>query len=135
MDELPPLYADWERWASAVSESHANYPGLMWFRSPVSSRSWLVGLVAMMDSAALYHSVSPQLTPHQARLCLSMGIRCLRSMAGALHIPYDADPLPSASIRLTEEGVRGRVPAGWRRSTSRSSATWTSRGGTSRGGG
>ena len=49
MDELPPLYSDWERWASAVSESHANYPGLIWFRSPVSSRSWLVGLVAMMD--------------------------------------------------------------------------------------
>jgi len=103
MDELPPLYADWERWASAVSESHANYPGLIWFRSPESSRSWLVGLVAMMDSAALYHSVSPQLTPRQARLCLSMGIRCLRSMAGALHIPFDADPLPTASIRLTRQ--------------------------------
>jgi hypothetical protein len=110
MDELPPLYSDWERWASAVSESHANYPGLIWFRSPVSSRSWLVGLVAMMDSAALYHSVSPQLSPHEARLCLSMGIRCLRSMARALRIPYDADPLPSASIRLTrkefEDGFR-----------------------------
>jgi len=110
MDELPPLYSDWERWASAVSESHANYPGLMWFRSPVSSRSWLVGLVAMMDSAALYHSVSPQPSPHEARLCLSMGIRCLRSMARALRIPYDADPLPSASIRLTrkefEDGFR-----------------------------
>ncbi len=43
MDELPPLYADWERWAAAVSESHANYPALIWFRSPVSTRSWLVG--------------------------------------------------------------------------------------------
>jgi len=111
IDELPPLYADWERWASAVSESHANYPGLIWFRSPESSRSWLVGLVAMMDSAALYHSVSPQLTPRPARLCLSMGIRCLRSMAGALHIPYDADPLPSASIRLT----KGEFEDGFRR--------------------
>jgi len=103
MDELPPLYADWERWASAVSESHANYPGLIWFRSPESTRSWLVGLVAMMDSAALYHSVSPQLTPRQARLCLSMGIRCLRSMSRALHIPFDPDPLPTATIRLTRQ--------------------------------
>ena len=110
MDELPPLYSDWERWASAVSESHANYPGLIWFRSPVSSRSWLVGLVAMMDSAALFHAVSPQLSPHESRLCLSMGIRCLRSMARALRIPFDADPLPTASIRLTrqefEDGFR-----------------------------
>jgi hypothetical protein len=102
MVELPPLYADWERWAAAVSESHANYPDLMWFRSPVSSRSWLVALVAMMDSAALYHAVSPEQTPRQARLCLSMGIRCMRSMAGALRIPFDPDPLPLAEIRLTK---------------------------------
>jgi hypothetical protein len=101
MDELPPLYAQWERWAATVSESHANYPSLMWFRSPVSTRSWLVGLVAMMDSAALFHSVSPRTTPREARLCLSMGINCLRSMAGALHIPFDADPLPSTPVRLT----------------------------------
>ncbi len=110
MDELPPLYLDWERWAAAVSESHTNYPVLMWFRSPVSTRSWLVALVAMMDSAALFHAASPEQTPRQARLCLSMGIRCMRSMAGALGIPFDADPLPLAEIRLTraefEDGYR-----------------------------
>jgi hypothetical protein len=103
MDELPPLYADWERWAAAVSESHANYPALMWFRSPVSSRSWLLGLVAMMDSAALFHSVAPQQTPHQARLCLSMGTNCLRSMARALQLPHEIDPLPTMGTRLTRE--------------------------------
>jgi hypothetical protein len=57
----------------------------------------------MMDSAALYHAVSPSQTPNEARLCLSMGIRCLRSMALALHIDYDGDPLPSAGTRLTKE--------------------------------
>jgi hypothetical protein len=103
IDELPPLYADWERWAAAVSESHTNYPALMWFRSPVSSRSWLLSMVSMMDSAALYHAVNPDQTPRQARLCLSMGTNCLRSMAGALRIPYDADPLPTAGTRLTRE--------------------------------
>jgi hypothetical protein len=101
--ELPPLYADWERWAAAVSESHASYPALLWFRSPVSSRSWLLALVAMMDSAALYHSVSPTEAPRQARLCLSMGTNCLRSMAGALQIPFDPDPSPVAGLRLTKE--------------------------------
>ena len=53
----------------------------------------------MMDSAALYHTVSPAQTPRQARLCLSMGIRCLRSMARALRIPHDDDPLPTVGIR------------------------------------
>jgi hypothetical protein len=103
MSELPPLFADWERWAAAVSESHANYPALMWFRSPVSSRSWLLGLVAMMDAGAVYHSVSPEQTPRQARLCLSMGIKCMQSMARALQMSYDADPLPTAGIRLSKE--------------------------------
>ncbi len=114
MDELPELYGDWERWAAAVSESHANYPGLIWFRSPVPARSWLVALVAMMDSAALYHSTSPALTPRQARLCLRMGITCLRSMARALRIPYDEDPLPTMGIRLS----RAEFGDGYRRLTS-----------------
>ncbi len=99
---LPALYADWERWAAAVSESHTNYPALMWFRSPVSTRSWLLSLVAMMDSAALYHAVCPTQTPRQARLCLSMGTNCLRSMAGALQVPFDPDPLPTSGTRLTK---------------------------------
>jgi hypothetical protein len=106
IDELPPLYADWERWAAAVSESHANYPALIWFRSPVPTRGWLLSLVAMMDSAALFHAVSPDQTPRQARLCLSMGTGCLRSMARALQIPYDEDPLPTTTIRLTREEFR-----------------------------
>ena len=103
IDELSPLYADWERWAAAVSESHTNYPALIWFRSPTSSRSWLLSLVAIMDSAALYHAVSPSQTPRQARLCLSMGTNCLRSMAGALRIVFDPDPIPTAGTRLTKE--------------------------------
>jgi hypothetical protein len=101
--ELPDLYAGWERWAAAVSESHANYPALIWFRSPVSTRNWLLSLVAMMDSAALYHAVSPTDAPRQARLCLSMGTNCLRSIAGALQIPFETDPVPTGGTRLTKE--------------------------------
>ena len=101
MNELPPLYASWERWAAAVSESHANYPALMWFRSPAPFRSWLLGLVAMMDSAALFHSTSPEMTPREARTCLQMGMNCLRSMASVLKIPFDPDPLPTGPVRLT----------------------------------
>ena len=117
MNELPPLYGEWERWAAAVSESHANYPALMWFRSPVPLRSWLLGLVAMMDSAALFHAGSPGLTPREARTCLQMGTNCLRSMAAALKIPYDPDPLPGSGIRLTreefDEGVRRMQSVGF----------------------
>jgi hypothetical protein len=101
--ELPDLYRTWERWAAAVAESHANYPSLMWFRSPVESRSWLTSLVAMMDAAAMADSMAPEATPRQARIFLMMGVRTLRSLCDALGIAYNADPLPSDPLRLTYE--------------------------------
>ena len=59
MGELPDLYRTWERWSAEVSETHTNYPSLMWFRSPVPSRSWLTALTAMLDAAALHDAISP----------------------------------------------------------------------------
>jgi hypothetical protein len=103
MDELPGLYSTWERWSAAVLESHTGYPTLMWFRSPDPTRSWLLALVAMLDAAALHTTLTPSTAPRQARLCLQMGTNCLRSLAGALHISYDPDPLPTNPIRLSEE--------------------------------
>jgi hypothetical protein len=102
MDELPGLYSTWERWSAAVLESHTGYPSLMWFRSPDPTRSWLLALVAMLDAAALHDSLSPSTAPRQARLCLQMGTNCLRSLAHALRIPHEPDPLPTTPIRLTE---------------------------------
>lgn len=101
--ELPDLWLTWERWAAGVAESHSNYPALVWFRSPNPSRSWLTALVAMMDASALADAVAPSATPRQARVSLFMGIRALRALADALHIPYDIDPLPSDPVRITYE--------------------------------
>jgi hypothetical protein len=101
MDELPGLYSTWERWSAAVLESHTGYPSLMWFRSPDPTRSWLLALVAMLDAAALHNSLAPSTAPRQARLCLQMGTSCLRSLAHALRIPHEADPLPTTPIRLS----------------------------------
>lgn len=109
MGELPELYTTWERWAAAVSETHTSYPSLMWFRSPEPSRSWLLALVAMLDAAALHDSLCPASAPRQAKLCLAMGTSCLRSLAQALHIPFDPDPLPTAALRLSEDEFRAGV--------------------------
>jgi hypothetical protein len=101
--ELPELYRTWERWSADVAESHTNYPSLLWFRSPVASRSWLTALTAVLDACALHDAVAPSAAPSQARICLQMGRNCLRAMAGTLKIPYNADPLPTDPIRLTRE--------------------------------
>jgi len=117
MDELPELYRVWERWSAGVAESHTSYPTLMWFRSPDASRSWLLALLAMMDSAALYDAVCPGSAPRQTRIFLQMSVDCLRALARALRIPYDPDPLPSDPVRLRrdefDEGIRRLAAVGF----------------------
>jgi hypothetical protein len=116
-DRLPELYSEWERWAADVAESHVNYPTLIGFRSPHSLRSWVVGLLAILDAAALHLSLCPTTAPTQARLCLRMGFLCLRSVAGAVGIPHDPDPYPDDPIELTyeefEAGVKRAVEVGF----------------------
>jgi hypothetical protein len=108
LDALPGFYEEWERWCADVAESHSAYPVLLFFRSPDPLRSWLTGLLAVMDSAALYLSLCPTTAPSQARLCLRMGFTGLRTIAEALSIPFDPDPRPDAPIALTyDEYLRG----------------------------
>jgi hypothetical protein len=109
MDSLPALYAEWERWAAEVAESHTTYPTLVWFRSPHPLRSWVVGLLAVMDSAALYLSLSPSRAPVEARLCIRMGFTALRDIASAVHVTFDPDPYPNQQIALTYEEYIGGV--------------------------
>lgn len=103
LGNLPGFYLDWERWAADVTESHVNYPVLIWFRSPHPLRSWIVSLLAVLDAAAMQLSLAPSRAPTEARLCLRMGFTCLRTIADLLRIPYDPDPLPGDEIQLTYE--------------------------------
>ena len=106
-DEGAPLrefYLDWERWAADLAESHTNYPVLTRFRSPEAYSSWLVGLVAVLDSAALWMAFSPRRAPSvEARLCLRMGFTALRSIAATIGLPVDHDPDPNSPIQLSWE--------------------------------
>jgi len=98
---LPELYRAWERLASDIGESHSTYPVLLAFRSPRPYRSWIVGLVAVMDAAALQLSLTPSSAPPEARLVLRAGFTALRDIARALRYEYDADPSPEAAIQLS----------------------------------
>jgi hypothetical protein len=109
LDNLPDLYGEWERWAADVAESHTNYPALIWFRSPHPLRSWVVALLAVLDSAALHESLNPASAPSEARLCIRMGFTCLREIAGVLKIPHDPDPFPDEAVTLTYEEFVGGI--------------------------
>ncbi|MEV7340889.1 hypothetical protein [Streptomyces sp. NPDC093544] len=98
---LPELYRAWERLASDIGESHSTYPILLTFRSPRPYRSWIVGLVAVMDAAAMQLSLAPSSAPPEARLVLRAGFTALRDVARALRFGFDTDPNPDAPIQLT----------------------------------
>jgi hypothetical protein len=102
IDTLPQIYADWERWAADVTESHTTYLPLVRFRSPKSLSSWVTALLAVLDSAALFLSLSPQRAPTvPARLCLRSGFTCLNAIARAMQFDIPDEPDPSAGIGLS----------------------------------
>ncbi len=102
LDTMPDTYAQWERWAADVAESHTTYLPLVRFRSPGPYSSWVTALLAVLDSAALFLVLSPKAAPAvPARLCLRSGFLCFNRIARAMgfDIPDEADP--NAGISLT----------------------------------
>jgi hypothetical protein len=102
VNTLPGLYIQWERWAADIAESHTTYLPLARFRSPRPPSSWVLALLAVMDSAALYLALSPDAAPDvEARLCLRGGFDCLTRVAQALGCDVPETPDPAAGISLT----------------------------------
>lgn len=98
---LDELWVTWERWAADVVESHTNFPALMYMRSSRAQRSWLVGLMSVMDAAAMHMSLNPQLPQGNMRVCLRQGIVCIQELARTAHIPFDPDPSPDTPSAVT----------------------------------
>ena len=101
IDTLPDLYASWEEWSADVAESHTTYPVMLLFRSPEAWYSWVLGLIAVLDAAAIHLVVAPSSASSQARLCLRMGFTALDRIAATLGWAVDPDPNPEGPIELT----------------------------------
>lgn len=100
IDTLPDLYKEWEVWSADVAESHSTYPILLLFRSPDPWLSWLIGLIAVLDAAAMQMALCPSSAPSQARLCLRMGFTLTNRIAASLGWEIDLDPKPDKPIQL-----------------------------------
>ncbi len=109
LDTLPALYAAWEGWSADVAESHSSYPWLMAFRSPNPMRSWIVSLLAVLDSAALYLALAPARAPAEARQCLRGGFMGLRVLSRITGGRYDEDPRPDEPLALTYQAFAEAV--------------------------
>ena len=106
---MTTLYQRWEEWAADVAETHASYPVLLWFRSPHPYRSWVIGLLAVMDAAAMQLATQPLVAPSEARAFLRMGYMCLRDLATVIGVTYDPDPKPGDPIQLTEDNYQDAI--------------------------
>ena len=105
LDTMPDLYAQWERWAADVTESHTTYLPLVRFRSPTPLSSWVTALLAVLDSAALFLALSPKAAPVvPARLCLRSGFICFNRIARAMgfDIPDEADAETGITLTYAE---------------------------------
>lgn len=109
LDELQPLWRDWERWAADLSESHVNYPVLIHVRSAQPQRNWLVALLAVLDSAAIQLATNPQAPQGPARVVLRQGITTIRDIARAEGIAVDDDPSPDDPIALPYEDFAAAI--------------------------
>jgi hypothetical protein len=117
IDSLPEFYSAWEQWSAELAESHTTYPVMMLFRSPDAWFSWLVGLLAVLDGAAMHLALAPGSASSQSRLCLRMGFTALNRIAKVLRWEVDPDPNPEGPIILTfdefEEAVAMLVHVGF----------------------
>jgi len=100
---LPRLYDRWTEWAADISESHATYRTLIYFRSPEPARSWLIALVAVLDAAALHLALCPTSAPAEARPLLRVGYITIRQLAGGLRLDGSDEPQPNDPITLERD--------------------------------
>jgi hypothetical protein len=114
---LPKVYERWTEWAADISESHTNYRTLVFFRSPDPRTSWLLGLLAVLDAAALQLAANPSSAPPEARPLLRVGYITMRKLAKTNGLTVNDDPRPNGPLVLTREEFDAAVDrmrrAGW----------------------
>jgi hypothetical protein len=122
LEVLGSFYARWEEWAADVAESHSTYPILIFLRSPQPMRSWVTGLLSVMDAAALQLSITPLRVPPSARRFLRMGKVALDSIASTVRVP--TPQIDGAGIERAEfdKAIELLEEVGWNVETSRDDA-------------
>jgi hypothetical protein len=109
IDRLPGLFADWERWAVEVLDSHVAYPLLGFFRSSHDNLSWIGSLGAVLDAASLVLTTIVDVPRGEAKLFKRVGTHLVEDIynlgfrAGD-PVSLDRADFEAACDRLREAG-------------------------------
>ncbi|HWB09053.1 MAG TPA: potassium channel family protein [Pirellulales bacterium] len=113
VSQLAPFFAEWERWAAQLLESHLSYPMLVYYRSQHDNQSWLAALTAVLDGCALVIAGIKEMDSYQAQLTFAMARHTIVDLSLVLKVPPSApaaDRLPPDEFQrlrrlLAEAGV------------------------------
>ncbi len=98
IEALNQLFAEWERLAAEIMESHISYPVLCYFRSQHDNQSWIAALTAVLDSCALVMAGIEGIPDRQARLTFAMARHAMVDLAQI----FGRAPVPGACPRLSD---------------------------------
>src|SRR5438477_4581120 len=110
-DELPRLFADWEKWGAEVLDSHLAYPVLAYFRSSHDNESWVSALGAVLDASTLLLTTVVDGPRGPAKMVFAMGTHLVEDLSRFFRIAKDHDP---GVERYEFDQARERLAAaGW----------------------
>src|SRR6266480_4157012 len=111
VDDLARLFADWEKWAAEVLDSHLAYPVLAYFRSSHDNESWVSALGAVLDATTLILTTVVDGPRGPAKMVFAMGTHLVEDLSRFFRIAKDHDP---GVERYEFDQARERLAAaGW----------------------
>ena len=101
LEEMDPVWAEWETWFLEIEETHSTHTSLSFFRSSRYGRSWLQTAGVVLDTAALIESTVDVESSPRAALCIRSGFVALGNLADTFNIdrPQAANPTDPVSMR------------------------------------
>lgn len=99
VDALNVLFADWEKLAAQIMETHISYPVLCYYRSQHGNQSWIAAIAAVLDACALVMAGIEGIPDRQARLTFAMARHAMVDLTQV----FGREPLAYACPRLSDE--------------------------------
>ena len=100
LQEMDPVWAEWENWFLEIEETHSTHTSLSFFRSSQYGRSWLQTAGVVLDAAALMESTIEVEPSPRAALCIRSGFVALGSLADTFEVDRPLDPKPGEPFSM-----------------------------------
>lgn len=107
-------WAVWEEWFVELGETHTSFPGLIYFRSARSDRSWLSAAETALDSAAIITATRLLPSTGQAETMIRSGYLALHMIASFYGVEGTDEPIEREHVSVARsefEGLLDRVEA------------------------